>query len=388
MHEHPRFWVLALVAAAVLAAWPAGARAETSNEDCLSCHEDSKIDGSIHGDVSVSCTDCHADLAAVEMPHDEKVAAAQCASCHDKAVTGYQKGVHRIARKDGKGPAASCASCHGLAHAVRASGDRKSPTHPLNLIATCAKCHDDPKVISTEKLPGGVVQEYVDSIHGRAVKEAGLVVAPTCASCHGAHDVRLPKDPESSMGRANQAATCGKCHEGIVEKYAGSVHEQAVKKGDAKAPVCSDCHTAHGIQSSEATKFKLDVVAECGTCHEESMHTYRDTFHGHVTELGFARMAKCADCHGAHDIAAMDDPRSRVVGANLVETCRSCHPTATQSFTQYDPHADPSDKKRSAPLYYTALAMKGLLAGVLGFFGLHTLLWLGRGLTDKMRGGH
>jgi hypothetical protein len=29
--------------------------------------------------------------------------------------------------------------------------------------------------------------------------------------------------------------------------------------------------------------------------------------------------------------------------------------------------------------------MKGLLAGVFGFFGLHTLMWLGRGIADKVR---
>jgi hypothetical protein len=276
-------------------------------------------------------------------------------------------------------------SCHGPAHEILASGDRRAPTHHLNLIGTCATCHDDPKIISAANLPGGIVRSFVDSIHGRAVTDAGLVVAPTCATCHGAHDVRKTDDPKSPMARAGQAAACGKCHQGIEEKYVLSVHAKAVAAGKKDAPICADCHSAHSIQSSDTPKWKLEVIAECGTCHQESLVTYRDNFHGHVTELGFTRMAKCADCHGAHDIVKKDDPRSRVAGANRIETCRACHEGATASFVQYDPHANASNKKRSAAVYYTALAMKGLLAGVIGFFGLHTLLWLGRGVTDKVR---
>jgi hypothetical protein len=349
--------------------------------------DETKWKASIHGEVSVSCTDCHADLAGAEMPHAADLEPAQCATCHEKAVPAYEKGMHHLARTDGKGVAASCESCHGAAHEILASGDRRAPTHHLNQIGTCAKCHDDPRLISSAKLRDGVVASYVDSIHGRAVKEAGLVVAPTCASCHGAHDVRKAVDPASPMARANQAAACGTCHEGISEKYVDGVHAAAMAKGEKKAPVCSDCHSAHSIQRHETTAWSLDVIGECGTCHKESLQSYRDTFHGHVTELGFTRMAKCADCHGAHDIAATTDPRSRVTGENLIKTCRSCHPDATASFVKYDPHANPSDRKRGAPLYYTSLAMKGLLAGVFGFFGLHTVLWLARGLVDKIRGG-
>ena len=405
MREHRGLPISLALVAFLVAPSAASAEEGPSNEDCLSCHTDSgttradgkpvlvdatRWKGSIHGEISVSCTDCHAD-AAGELPHKEDLAPAQCSTCHDKAVPGYEKGVHRLLRKDGKQVAAACGDCHGEAHAILASGDRRSPTHHLNLIATCAECHDDAKLISSEKLPGGVVASFVDSIHGRAVREAGLVVAPTCATCHGAHEVRKLEDPANPMGRANQVDACGKCHEGISEKFIDSIHAVKVMEGDKDAPVCSDCHTAHAIQSTETASWKLDVIQECGTCHEESLESYRDNFHGRVTELGFTRMAKCADCHGAHDIAGMKDPRSRVTGENLIATCRSCHPDANASFVKYDPHANPSDPKRSAPVYYTALAMKGLLAGVFGFFGLHTLLWLGRGVADKLRkprGGH
>jgi hypothetical protein len=404
--RHPRPRALALPLLWLLAA-PSLAFAEEegpTNEDCMSCHtdptttradgkpvlvDDEKWKGSIHGELATSCTDCHADLAGAEMPHAESLKPAQCVSCHEKAVPAYEKGIHRLIRDDGKGPNASCAGCHGDAHAILASGDRRAPTHHLNLVATCAECHDDPKLKATGKMLDGVVKNFTDSIHGRAISEAGLVVAPTCATCHGFHDVRKKDDPKNPVSRANQAATCGKCHLGIHEKYGDSIHATELAKGNKDAPICSDCHSAHSIRSSDATSWKLDVISECGTCHKESLRTYRDTFHGHVTELGFTRMAKCADCHGAHNIVSGDDPRSPVKGDNRVAMCATCHPGATPSFVQYDPHADASNRLRSAPLYYTSMLMKGLLVGVFGFFGLHTLLWLIRGLVDKARGrGH
>jgi hypothetical protein len=36
----------------------------------------------------------------------------------------------------------------------------------------------------------------------------------------------------------------------------------------------------------------LDIVKECGTCHEDLFRTYRDTYHGQVTSLGFTRTAR------------------------------------------------------------------------------------------------
>jgi hypothetical protein len=405
--------VLALVLAAPALTWAdeepaAAAPSGPSDEDCLSCHTDpnttradnkpvivdaAKWKASIHGEVSVSCIDCHADLAGAELPHAEKLKPAQCGSCHEKAVPQFEKGIHAKPRTDGKGPNATCDSCHGKAHEILASGDRRSPTHLMNQVTTCAKCHDDPKLISGNVVPGGVVPGYVDSIHGRGMTKAGLNVAPTCTSCHGAHDVRTKEDVKSPTYGINQSAMCGKCHEGISEKYDTSIHGVKVKEQhgkprrpqDPEPPTCTSCHSAHKIQRADVPAWELGVTNECGTCHEESLTSYRDNFHGSVTELGFSRMAKCADCHGAHDIVDKKDPRSRVVGENLLATCRTCHENAGPGFVEYDPHADPHDKDRSAILYYVSLAMQIILAGVMGTFGLHTLLWLVRSLIERSR---
>jgi hypothetical protein len=211
------------------------------------------------------------------------------------------------------------------------------------------------------------------------------MVAANCSDCHGVHDIRPAADPASKVFRSSIPRTCGTCHAGVLAAYAGSVHGQQVAGGNAGAPVCTSCHTAHQIRRVEAAPWQLEVIRECGTCHEESLKTYRDSFHGKVTSLGLARVAKCADCHGAHAIVPAADPRSTVAPEHIVATCRQCHPQANASFAQFHPHADPADKVRFPRLYYAYVTMNGLLASVFGFFGLHTLLWLPRSLAERWR---
>jgi hypothetical protein len=102
-----------------------------------------------------------------------------------------------------------------------------------------------------------------------------------------------------------------------------------------------------------------------------------------VTELGYARVATCADCHGSHAIHAPSDPASTVSKGKVLATCRKCHAAATANFTKYDPHADHRNRNRNPLLYYTATFMKWLLRGVFLFFGVHTLLWLPRSMQAR-----
>jgi nitrate/TMAO reductase-like tetraheme cytochrome c subunit len=264
-----------------------------------------------------------------------------CLACHGDPGAQRENGASiavdpQVFERSSHGPLA-CVDCH------QDLATLQEFPHPETLAkVNCASCHDEEGA------------QYHDSIHSWAKEKAGLsAAAPACADCHGTHDIHGPADQASRVFRA--------------------------------APVCVDCHTAHDIQRTDTDASRLGVTAECGTCHEESLRTYRDTFHGQVTRLGFVRVATCADCHGAHDIHPKADPKSMVNAANRVTTCRKCHATANENFAQYDPHADRHDKSRSAPLYYTGLFMDGLLLSVFGFFGIHTALWLGRGLTERRR---
>jgi hypothetical protein len=378
----------------------------TTDADCLACHEDpsaKRADGrplvpptslpaSVHGAAGLACIDCHADLAhTTDFPHPEKLSPAQCVSCHDDAAARYGEGVHAQARRaQTDSPAANCADCHGT-HDILPAKDPASRTHHLNLARTCGHCHGDPETIRRGGIAvGNVSALFQDSIHGRALAKSGLVVAPNCNSCHGHHDIRRASDPLSPVFHAKVPTTCGRCHEGIRNEYDPSVHAAAAKAGRGGA-VCSDCHTAHGIQAAAGLPaWRLAVVKECGTCHGEAIRTFRDGFHGQAGSLGFERVATCADCHGAHDIQPRSDPRSRISAARRVQTCAQCHPGASASFVKYDPHADFEDRERSPAVHYTARFMKFLLAGVFAFFGIHTVLWFPRSFRERrrQRGAH
>jgi c(7)-type cytochrome triheme protein len=376
--------------------------------DCVGCHTTATVP---HGALPrVRCTDCHGEVPDVvgasvharpkpqEAPscagchgvHDVRPAKSpdveKCAACHGAQVARYRESIHGASRQKGDLEAATCSSCHGATHAIVTTSDPRAPTYHLNLPRTCAKCHADPELARRHGIEAGdVYQQYMDSIHGRAVTRAGLLVAANCSDCHTAHAIKPKNDPKSSVFRDNIPRTCAGCHAGIHATYAQSIHGAAVARGNPIAPVCTDCHTAHRIRRVEAEAWKLDIIAECGTCHAESLRTYRDTFHGKVTALGFTRVARCSDCHGSHAVRPARDPASQVHPANLVQTCARCHPRANQNFVQYDPHADPDDPTRDRLLYWTAFFMRWLLVGTFTFFGIHTVLWGVRGLVQGRR---
>ena len=376
------------------------APAPPDNATCLACHEDSslvsasgkrltvdpaKYGGSVHGSLNLACIDCHVDLkSTVEFPHADKVAKVTCTGCHESSVAKYNLSIHAQARRQSAdSPAATCVDCH-TTHEIRPAKDAASSTYPLNLPATCSRCHGDASTIARGHIKiGDVASLYKDSIHGRAVTKSGLLVAANCTSCHGNHDIRKKTDPESRVFKGNIPGTCGACHEGIKTQYDASVHGEALGKANPRAPVCADCHSAHQIQRADVSSWQLDVIRECGTCHVDNIKTYRDTFHGQVTSLGFVRVATCAACHSAHNIHRSTDERSMTSPARVLSTCQQCHPNATAGFAKYDPHADKHDPKRNPFLYYASTFMTWLLFGTFAFFGLHAVLWLPRGFKHR-----
>ena len=148
-------------------------------------------------------------------------------------------------------------------------------------------------------------------------------------------------------------------------------------------PVCSDCHSAHSIQRTDLSNFRLHIMDQCGRCHEKIAETYFDTFHGKVSKLGYLTTAKCYDCHGAHDILPVTDQRSRLSRTNIVQTCAKCHSGSHRQFAGYLTHATHHDPKRYPFLFYTFWGMTTLLVGTLAVAGTHTALWLRRSLAER-----
>jgi cytochrome b subunit of formate dehydrogenase len=342
----------------------------------------------------LSCTDCHKD--ATGLPHAARLRPVDCnVGCHSPQRSDYLQGVHAEAVARGAANAPTCSTCHG-GHEILPKSDRRSRIHPLNIVKICGDCHR--QHTSADGLDGAAhIQKYLESVHGRAIAKGGLAVAATCADCHGSHRVLPSKDARSTVNRAAVATTCGKCHIGLSETYLSSVHGQELAQGNPKAPVCSDCHTAHAITRTDAPAFMLDIVAECGSCHDKPppgstrrtslYETYRRSYHGQVTSLGSTRAARCSDCHGAHDIRKMDDPASRLSTTNRLNTCQSCHKDAPANLALFDAHADHRDGTRYPLLHGVWLYFVIMMSFAFGFYGLHSLLWLGRSTIERVKHG-
>jgi hypothetical protein len=360
--------------------------AAPTTEDCQTCHAEPSMvraDGrpvvvaadafaaSVHG--ALGCVDCHADLAKpTEFPHPERLAPVSCGSCHAEPAAGLGRSVHGML----SGAAAlQCASCHGPPHQIRPSSDFESPTHKLQVADTCAQCHGGLAGPGARRGPA-VAGMFADSIHAMALTRT--TVAPTCTDCHRSHDILRKTDAKSPVHPPNVPATCGTCHADQHRLFRESVHAEQLAGGNPGAPQCASCHTAHRMAPTASDQWQLSAVEQCGTCHREALATYRDSFHGQVTALGFTPVAKCADCHESHQVYRVSDARSSVSAQNLVTTCRTCHPSATPNFVQFQPHANKDDPDRLPALYYAGLFMDGLLLSVFVFFAAHTALWFAR----------
>ena len=384
-------WVTLFLAALGLAppAFAAGA------DDCIECHakttektasgKSAKVDpeefgGSVHAKGKRKCLACHEEVENPDKAPHGKVKPVDCASCHDKEAAEYATTIHGKAKAGGKTASATCVDCHG-AHDIRKTDDPKSKVHKVNMDVTCGVCHGNEAMIKKEKMPGGnVAKLYHDSIHGESVHGKDKSKAPTCTDCHGAHDMRPKSDPESNVHKTKVVETCGTCHSKERKVFLTSKHGKLKAQNVNAAPGCTDCHGAHGVKKHDLPGWQVDVVKECGDCHLDYIKTFRDTYHGKVTDLGYTRVATCASCHGAHQILPKDDPESKVSDRNRLATCQSCHPKANANFVKFEPHANKSSLESGPALYYTTKFMQFLLAGVFSFFGLHTVLWLYRSI--------
>ncbi len=349
--------ILLCVLPALLVAAPTWAAAiPAEQEDCLGCHGDPSLTmdlpsgeklslyvdeavftKSVHGEI-LRCTDCHADklkpAGQDTYPHDSKPFATK----RDLAVAYYE----------------SCKACH---------------------FANYTKT--------------------LDGVHYSAWQK-GDRKAPLCVDCHGAHDIQRPSEPRTRISH-----TCANCHPNVYKVYAASVHGRDAEAGNQDVPVCTDCHRAHDILDPRGGALALRTPEICGRCHTNKklmekyglstnvVDTYLRDFHGMSATLQRREgdrksfTAVCTDCHGVHDIQKTSDPRSHTIQANLVQTCRKCHPDATKNFpTAWLSHYEPSPH-RAALVWFVQMFYKILIPFMVGGLVLQIALHLWRVVVNR-----
>lgn len=293
-------------------------------------------------------------------------------------------------------------SAHGKLSCVDCHLDTLELPHPKRLKKVdCAACHSKGRTF--EQGPTMDYNMYRDSVHGREVQK-GNPKAPDCAACHGSHDILSHVDIRSRGYKLNiPERMCGRCHAQALADYRTSVHGKDSTKGDINPPVCTDCHTEHGIRRVAdpfSTVYATNIVEMCVKCHgdfsimkqygkkTEEVETYYESFHGVATKFGEKNIAHCASCHGYHSIKAKDDPTSSINPANLPRTCGQpkCHPGATINFGKGKVHVNPKSKD-SGIIYYVSFGFKWLTITVLLVLFAHIFLDFARKLQEKKKKG-
>ncbi len=335
---------------------------------CEVCHPGVAVSSPPHRDLD--CTFCHSNIKGVPHQPDplrELSGSGICSQCHPAQAKAFQESVHAPLE---------CRACHGEAHRILRAQEETSPVSPPKQIETCGGCHASPP----ELLEG-----YRKSVHGKGLLLRGLVFAPSCSHCHGSHGILPAANPQSSISHGEEPETCGTCHKYLLNTWIKSSHGQAWKQGRA-GPVCTTCHASHKVLEPRAATAWLKFPDTCGNCHQARHETYRDTFHGQATDIGFLTAATCSDCHTPHQQLPAEHPDSSVHASKLGATCGKCHPGVGEGFLTFRSHLDPTDPKQDRRVYAVWLFMTVLLASVFGFFGLHTFLWFQRSAVGFFRG--
>jgi hypothetical protein len=252
-------------------------------QSCGTCHGEERhaFERDAHARVGLDCTSCHGGRAGTlegDLAHGEDLQALgeslavveSCGGCHSDSqrVLGsglrtdqlslYWTSAHgRLLAEQPDAEVATCTDCHG-AHGVRRTSDPRSPAHPFRQPETCGRCHADAELSGQHGLSATVVEDYLNSVHGRALIEQGHLAAPSCADCHGAHGAQPRAATRIEM-------VCGSCHSVVQEYFEESPHFAA----DGSSPVqCATCHAEHAVEPPSAAMFLDGGAGHCGACHE------------------------------------------------------------------------------------------------------------------------
>ena len=185
----------------------------------------------------------------------------------------------------------------------------------------CLECHGKPGLET--KLPSGEIlylsidsQTYNHSVHG----DKGYA----CTQCHTnitdfPHPALLATTRRDVTLELNQA--CAQCHQNKFDAAVNDAHTLARKAGNKEAAVCADCHGAHDITSLSQPRSRIPQT--CEKCHSQIFNLYKDSVHGAaLIGEGNPDVPSCVDCHNAHNIQGPSNTQFRLFSPQI---CARCH---------------------------------------------------------------
>lgn len=197
-------------------------------------------------------------------------------------------------------------------------GDGRSPFDQR-----CLACHGDATETATfqngdERSIDVDVDAFDHSVHGLDNPQAGL----SCYDCHGSfpfpHEATFESDRDFRLA-LNEACTSCHSYEGGLQ--ADSVHAQAMAEGNQNAAVCVDCHGYHDVAPPDEPRSRISIT--CGNCHTDIFEQYENSIHGAaLLEESNPDVPTCVDCHGVHNI---ENPTTNLFRLRSPDICAQCH---------------------------------------------------------------
>ncbi|HLE01182.1 MAG TPA: cytochrome b/b6 domain-containing protein [Bdellovibrionota bacterium] len=200
------------------------------------------------------------------------------------------------------------------------------------------------------------------------------------------------------------ANRCVTCHGRQFQDVSASIHGKAgLLKNLPDGSLCLTCHEVnHFVQDpAKIQNYQLDPLqtipkdVACMRCHGDAVLANAFQFPQHVpTEfeksihyrkaiLGDKKAPLCFDCHGAHSILRVEDPRSPVHEAQRVKICAKCHAGANETFASTFDHTP--IRPDTKPLEYWVITLfKILTLGTFMALGLYLLLEVLTTIREKL----
>ena len=268
------------------------------SRNCSVCHtpEQLRKRQPIHSSLAAqgTCVQCHGSHY-IKPVAEEKAGVKEnvyCLVCHRNNIgTSMKNGeslsvlVNAAVLRGSVHGGLKCTECHTefskTRHPMRSFGSKR--VYSIDLAELCRKCHSE------------TFKRYEAGIHFEKLK-AGDLKSPACTDCHGAHSVVSTK-----KDRAIGLVSCNKCHDNMNSSFEASVHGRAWKKGNENAPSCASCHNAHDVQFTAMT---TRIKTNCLKCHKDTVKIHSKWLSNPpITLATFGEthfdVVSCVACHSA-----------------------------------------------------------------------------------------
>lgn len=285
---------------------------------------------SVH--AAIGCAGCHTDIDPTAHPSGRPIAgrgiyaaerSSSCRTCHPGQQTGTATAHDILVSRAGAPP---CSSCH-LPHGISRLGIWRSE---ISVTRYCLSCH------FSEIQAGFGDEETSVPPAGDATRGLSVHLGHECGDCHAgfsksAHPVRRFAGRRDHVERL--AENCRACHPDQYRLAQGSVHAALADKPGARAPICTDCHGSHSVK----LKAEFDVLAgtPCRQCHAAVFEAFGGSVHGRaLARPGHTAAPLCSGCHTAHGVSSLGQSEQ------MTRVCRGCHAGIADSHARWLPEPD------------------------------------------------